>query len=211
VVGLFTANVPTVAEFSYDIGTMTATWRFEGWANADQYAIVVKDSVTDLEGNRLDGEWVNYADVYGSIDAFPSGNGAAGGNFSFIMTILPGDAHPDGVVDETDYDYYFLTYLGMTQGATFDQADFDGDGDVDWDDYGYWSANYGTDFTSVWIMADLDGDYDVDQSDLDALMDNFGMTNATWADGDLNQNGVVDEDDLDLAFAQFGLKLSVVS
>lgn len=62
----------------------------------------------------------------------------------------------------------------------------------------------------LWILADLD-DNDVDQSDIDTFGDNFGMSNATWADGDLNGDTYVDEDDLDLAFAQYGLALSVVS
>jgi hypothetical protein len=61
------------------------------------------------------------------------------------------------------------------------------------------------------MLGDLDEDFDVDQDDLEALMDNFGLTGATWEDGDLNGDTQVDEDDLDLAFAQYGLALAVVS
>ncbi len=62
--GLRTANRPALAEFSYDLGTMTATWRFTGWALADHYAISLSDAVTDVEGNRLDGEWTNPASLF---------------------------------------------------------------------------------------------------------------------------------------------------
>ena len=42
----------------------------------------------------LDGEWNNptsYSQV-GSTDAFPSGNGTAGGDFAFRFDVLPGDS-----------------------------------------------------------------------------------------------------------------------
>ena len=208
--GLYTAGVPTLAEFTYDMATMIATWRFEDVFVADQYAIMLDDAVTDIEGNRLDGEWLNHGSVYTHITEFPSGDSAAGGDFSFIMTILPGDAHPDGIVDQTDYDYWWW-YWGMSQGAQFDNADFNGDGAVDMDDFDIWTQNSGLDFTAVWIRGNLDGDYDVDQSDIDSLMDNWGMSGATWADGDLNGDGYVNQFDLDLMFAQYGVALAVVA
>jgi len=45
----------------------------------------------------LDGDW---ADGSG---AFPSGNGAAGGNFRFLVNAVPGDANRNGNVSPTDF------------------------------------------------------------------------------------------------------------
>jgi hypothetical protein len=207
-VGMYTAHAPTLAEFSYSMATMTATWRYEDPFIADQYAIMLDDAVTDIEGNRLDGEWVNNSSVYGSIAEFPSGNETAGGDFNFLMTILPGDAHPDAFVDETDLNQYLWVYWGMS-GAEFGNGDFNGDGTVNMADYDIWEQNNGLNLTSVWIRGDLDGDRDVDQADVDELMDHWNLSGATWAQGDLNGNGVVNEDDLDVMFAQFGLDLEV--
>jgi hypothetical protein len=90
-VGMQTGNVPTLAEFNYDIATMTATWRFEGWTLGDQYFISLSDAVTDIEGNRLDGEWVNPAarsTTNSAVSEFPSGDGEPGGDFNFAATLL---------------------------------------------------------------------------------------------------------------------------
>lgn len=46
-----------------------------------------------------------------------------------------------------------------------------------------------------------------DDDDLEILGDNYGLTDATWADGDLNGDSIVDDLDIDLAFAQHGIKL----
>jgi hypothetical protein len=61
VIGMTTANVPQLAE--YDSLTFTATWRLEGWALGDSYLLYLGDEITDIEGNYLDGEWVNPASL----------------------------------------------------------------------------------------------------------------------------------------------------
>jgi hypothetical protein len=213
VVGLFTGNVPTLAEFSYDVGTMTATWRFEDWASADMFVIALDDAVTDVQGNRLDGDWLNPRILYQQNGAsqFPSGDSDAGGDFNFVITLLPGDASGNGEVDSNDYWYLYNAWYYGLQNQGLEDGDCDGDGVVTQADFDIWAQNNGVVLTNVWMLADLDEDFDVDQSDLDAIVDNLGMTGATWEDGDLNGDSQVDEDDLDLAFAQYGLALAVVS
>jgi len=215
VVGLSTATLPQLAEFSYDAATNTATWRMEGWALGDQYVLSLSDAITDLEGNNLDGEWTNPASittVNSAVSTFPSGDGLSGGRFNFLITLLPGDANLDGVVNVTDFNIWDESNWGITTGNVFQEGDFNGDGTADiLDVRGALSYNWGTNLQNVWVLADLDGDNDVDADDMDLLGANLGMTGATWADGDLNGDGNVTIEDLDLAFLQFGLGLDLVA
>jgi hypothetical protein len=192
---------------------MTATWRFANWFIADQYLIRVDNAVTDIEGNHLDGEWTNPAalsTVNSAVSEFPSGDSNAGGDFNFVMTIMPGDANLNNVFTQADIDIFEDSWMAMLEDALFTDGDAGGDGWVDSADW-YFMPTLGMDLQDLWILADLDGDLDVDQSDIDTFADNFGMSNATWADGDLNGDNYVDEDDLDLAFAQLGIDLAVAS
>jgi hypothetical protein len=213
VVGLFMAGVPTLAEFAYNIGTMTATWRFESWFEADQYLISVNDAVTDIEGNRLDGEWVNPAalsTVNAAVSEFPSGDGQAGGKFNFVMTILPGDATLNNIFTSGDTDIFEESWISQLEDALFTDGDGSGDGQANSADW-YFMPNLGLNLSQLWILGDLNGDNTVDQSDVDLVMENLGMSGATWEDGDLDGDGNVDVDDLELVFAQFGLQVAVAA
>jgi hypothetical protein len=212
--GLRTANHPALADFSYDLGTMTATWRFTGWTFGDQYLISLSDAVTDVEGNALDGEWTNpmsYTTVNAAVSEFPSGDGTAGGEFNFLATLLPGDANLDGVVNTADASiiYYHWGY----QNALFSDADFNGDGTVNGADAMIWNQNSGANLQNLSLLGDLNGDWAVDQADADILYDNSStnLQNPTQAQGDLDGDGDIDIFDLDVMFAQFGLDLDVVS
>jgi hypothetical protein len=214
VVGMTTANVPTLAEFEYDALTYTATWRFEGWALGDNYLLHLTDSITDVDGNFLDGEWTNPASrttTNSLVSEFPSGDGVAGGNFVFVMTLLPGDANRDNVVNLSDW--YIISANMAPSGIQkqFTQGDFNGDGVVNGSDAQLFSTYSGTNLQTPWILADLDEDNDVDDDDFAILRTNYGMTGADWEDGDLNDDNVVDDLDLDLAFAQYGLWLNSVA
>ncbi len=214
-IGLTTANVPQLAEFSYDPMTMTATWRFESWALGDNYLISLPDSVTDVEGNLLDGEWTNPASintVNSLVSTFPSGDGTAGGHFNFVATLLPGDMDLDNIVS-LGLDVFPMLANWDQSGSSVDWTlgDFNGDQVVDQLDLDIAIAELSTNLQDVWILADLNGNFLVDVSDLNTINANIGMTGATYADGDLNGDGVVDIADVDLAFAQFGLGLSLVS
>jgi hypothetical protein len=215
VVGLQTGNIPTLAQFSYDSATKTAMWRFQGWVLGDQYLISLSDSVTDLTGNRLDGEWVNPATLSTAnvnISEFPSGNGFAGGHFNFVATLLSGDYDLDGIVNQTDYYIFDASWQsGIFEDALFTDGDGNGDGSVDSGDFAAYMSTSGLNLQALWILADLDGDFDVDQADAQVLKNNVGISNPTWANGDLNEDGAVDSLDVDLMFALYGLDLEVVS
>lgn len=213
VVGLRTANIPQRASFSYNPLTFTATWRFVGWAISDQYALVLSDQVTDADGNWLDGDWVNPATtttVNSLVSEFPSGDGSPGGIFSFVMTILPGDANLDGAVNSTDYTAYLLNLYGPPGPRVFTQADFNGDGVTNSADIDLMLASWQDSLQSILIASDIDGDFDVDADDI-AIIDDDATLTGPGLDGDVNEDWIVDVEDLDWAFAQFDLSLNVVS
>ncbi|MEX2091511.1 MAG: dockerin type I domain-containing protein, partial [Pirellulales bacterium] len=212
--GLRTANRPLLAEFSYDIGTMTATWRFTGWALGDQYLISLSDAVTDVEGNPLDGDWTNpirLSTINAAVSEFPSGDGYVGGDFNFVVTLLPGDANLDLIVNVTDYEIMDMWWWGTP--AQFVNGDFNGDGIVLMDDY-YLVEDWNLNLSGpISLLADLNGDWTVDELDADILYNNWssGLQNPTQANGDLDGDQDIDIHDLDLMFAQYGLALNVVS
>jgi hypothetical protein len=213
-VGLRTFNVPTVAEFSYDIGTMTATWRFDDLVANDHYIISLSDAVTDIEGNRLDGEWVNPVSTTTTnslVSEFPSGDGNAGGHFNFVMTLIAIDFSNDNYADNDDYSIWNMNEGQILFDAIFSDGDADGDGDVDGGDYNILITISYLDLNDLAAWADLDGDFDVDDDDLAIFDDNLGMSNPTYADGDFDGDNDVDADDLELMFAQYGLQIAVVS
>jgi hypothetical protein len=214
VVGLYTANIPTLAEFTYDIGTITATWRFENWAPADQYVLSIADAVTDVDGNLLDGEWTNPLSVTTSnsmVSEFPSGDGDAGGDFNFVVTLLPADTNRDGYVTEGDFDVIYANWQLYSELIDWTWGDVDGNHGVDWDDVDFVLEYLGTDLHEVKILADLNGDLVVDDLDADILNDHYWAANPTYLDGDLNGDGDVTAEDIDLLFAQLGLELELVS
>lgn len=215
-VGLQTLNVPTLAEFAYDPLTYSATWRFEGWALGDQYLLALSDEITDVETNRLDGEWTNPNRLYqtgtsGSyfantaISEFPSGDGTPGGWFTFLMTLLPGDANLDNVVSGLDLAILATQWAPGALDRLFNQGDFNGDGAVGPGDQAILSANFNVSLQVIWVGADLNADGVVDDDDLAIIGDNAGMTGADWEDGDLNGDGTVTLADLDRALALYNL------
>ena len=213
VVGLRTAFVPALAQFNYDSQTNTAAWQFSALPANDQFVISLPDSVTDLAGNNLDGEWINPSGTGTTnplVSEFPSGDGTAGGNFDFVVTLLAGDADLDNLI--TGLDFFIWQVNAGGSNKTFAEGDFDGDGDVDSADSSLLWSNYGASMRSISILADLDGDNDVDDDDFNVVNGNLGMmSGATYADGDLDGDEDVDQDDLDLLFAQLGTDLELVS
>ncbi len=78
---------------------------------------------------------------------FPSGNGAAGGNFTFRAVVLPSDANRDNQVNLTDQGIVSSNF-GLAGGWSI--GNFDGDATVDLDDAGRVSNNFGYIWNS-WI------------------------------------------------------------
>jgi hypothetical protein len=89
----------SIKSFSYDSASYTATWILSSPIPADKVLIALADTVTDrTSGARLDGNWTSGS----ATQAFPSGNGVAGGAFLFQFNVLPADVTRDGTVNNSD-------------------------------------------------------------------------------------------------------------
>jgi hypothetical protein len=95
-------NVPAYAitAYDYDEGSNTATWTLDRNVRNDKLLLDLNagpDGVVDGAGVPLDGDWLNGADAY------PSGDGAAGGDLRFRLNVVSGDANRDGRVNAVDW------------------------------------------------------------------------------------------------------------
>lgn len=100
-------------QFFYDPQQRQGTWTFSTpFADEERLHIDLDadgiDPVKDLDGNVLDGEWLDEFSVY------ESGNGFAGGDFEFRFNMLLGDHYATGLVDYTDY---YATYYAVGKGV----------------------------------------------------------------------------------------------
>ncbi|MAE65993.1 MAG: hypothetical protein CMJ18_17110 [Phycisphaeraceae bacterium] len=87
---------PVTASMTWDPAALTATWRFDrDLADVDGYRLTLGDAVVDLAGNALDGEWTDGVSTV-------SGDGVAGGAFTFAFNVLAGDTDGDFVVGTED-------------------------------------------------------------------------------------------------------------
>jgi hypothetical protein len=110
-------NVPSyaVTGFVYDADSRTAVWTLDQALPADHVTVALSDSVTDMAGNRLDG----------------NRDGVAGGQFKFTFNSLPGDVNADGVVNNADLGETIARNFNYVGTADFSlAADIDGDGRV---------------------------------------------------------------------------------
>jgi parallel beta-helix repeat protein len=129
-------DVP-VASFASD--GRTATWRLALPLGPQRLTLTLKSAgltgVTDQVERPLDGEWADGA------DAFPSGNGAGGGNFVLTLNVLPGDVNGTGSVLADDFSEvkkrFFKDTTDTTTGDTSYSPfhDVDGSGSILADDY----------------------------------------------------------------------------
>ncbi len=88
--GVNTANY-AISGFSYDAATKTGTWTLTNPIVNDKVNLFLDDA--NVGG--LDGEWT-------TAQAYPSGNGTAGGDFTFRLNVQRGDANQDGSVNALD-------------------------------------------------------------------------------------------------------------
>src|SRR6185436_3134419 len=79
--GINTATYP-ISGFTYDAATKTGTWTLTNPIVNDKVNLFVDDALV----GGLDGEWT-------TAQAYPSGNGTAGGDFTFRLNVLRGDAN----------------------------------------------------------------------------------------------------------------------
>jgi hypothetical protein len=131
--------------FSYDPTTFTATWTLPQVIGSDKLLLQLNasgsDPIEDRAGNLLDGEWTNPSSTaQSSSSTYPSGDGAAGGDFDFRLNVLSGDATADGFVTGADLIKLLANY--NQSGMTWRQGDFTGDGIVTGADLVKLLANY---------------------------------------------------------------------
>jgi hypothetical protein len=119
----------TFAGFSFDPATDVATWTLAAPIAADKLRLVLDDAVTDLGGLALDGDWINSTSTF-------SGNGASGGDFSYRLSVLPGDVNGSGAVTASDMAANVLAQFTELGHAQYDlRHDINADGQihfVDW-------------------------------------------------------------------------------
>lgn len=124
---------PTVTSFAYDPAAQTATWTFAAALADGRYVVQLSDTVENLDGKALDGEFFNPTKLSDTGTAFfPSGDGDAGGEFRFRFTVLVGDDNHDNIYGTTDYQNWHSTEPGMIIVSTT-ADDYDSDlsfGDV---------------------------------------------------------------------------------
>jgi hypothetical protein len=204
---------PSISSFDppETANNFTATWTYLTEFPRAQYLIKLSGDIEDLTGNALDGEWTNPGSVTttASTSVFPSGDGAAGGDFEFVITILPGDATgPSGTRDNQILigDHNTVLNNQSLTAATFEQGDFTGDGKVLIGDYNYVSNDYGKDFRNLDILADYDSDRDLDAGDETNFLSYYSSQNAS---ADLNGDGNVNTADYDAFYDLFDLDVSL--
>ena len=137
-------GMPQLLSFAYDPTTFTVTLSFDrAFSTAAVDLKIAAAGVTDAAGRALDGEYTN------GVTAGPSGNGTAGGDFSYRLFFVPGDASDTTAgggtrtVNATDAQRVrtaqngTLSAAGQVQGAYDARADLNGDGKVDGNDSDY--------------------------------------------------------------------------
>jgi PKD repeat protein len=90
-----TSYTDLIERFDYAAGSKTAIWGFGQHFATDKLLISLSDRVTNSEGFKLDGEWID-------TELVESGDGKEGGDFEFRLNVLPGDADQSGVVNGGD-------------------------------------------------------------------------------------------------------------
>ena len=197
--------------FGYDPTARVASWTYSGTLGLNQYAIYIPDGLAGTAGNVLDGEWFNPFSVTTAnpaVSEFPSGDGSAGGAFSFAFTILDGDANQSNSVDGVDQ----LIWAAHAGGAGgFAEGDFSGSGTVDYtSDYQTWSTNIGRVLQKL-IIADFNINYNVSYDDYTIWVAHWGMASgASHAQGDADGDGDVDNNDYLIWQKQYGMHLKWV-
>jgi hypothetical protein len=126
--------------FAYDPIGRRATWTLGSAVGRDKLRLVLDattaNRVTDLAGNVLDGDWTDAS----AAESFPSGDGAAGGDFRFRVNVLPGDANGSGTVDVTDLGALATNFNQNNRGPR--QGNFNGDAAVNVADLGTLATNF---------------------------------------------------------------------
>ncbi len=134
----------SVAGFTYDPTTFTATWTLAAPILTDNITITLDgDAGTGVSsagsGLALDGEFVDTVDTFDTI-----GDGAARGDFVFGFDVLAGDIDDDGSVLGGDLGALGSLYGQRIGGATYSIfADLNADGKILGEDLSVIGSRYG--------------------------------------------------------------------
>ncbi|HKD37938.1 MAG TPA: dockerin type I domain-containing protein, partial [Pirellulales bacterium] len=116
----------SAASFNYNSTTHTATWTFSALLADDKYLLSIPSSaVVNSTGQSLDGDWAT------GSSAFPSGDGAPGGDFAFRFNVLAADVDQNGVVTGVDGNAIRNRLLADTTSSNYSPLlDVNGDGAI---------------------------------------------------------------------------------
>ena len=150
---------------------LAGTTRADGLGGPDQYSAIDADAVS-LTGELqvvLDG---GFSPTAG--DAFDILTATSPITTTFEVELLPDlDAGLSWNID------YSATLLQLQVLASFLQADFDEDGDVDGDDFLAWQGGFGTASGATHSVGDADADGDVDGDDFLLWQSQFGSADGS--------------------------------
>ena len=195
IVGLNSGEEYELAFQDFDTQTNVGTWKLTSGAfGADRIWMRLNDSVVDLQGNQLDGEWLNPVGPGSTRDVLPfSGDTIAGGDFTYAFVVLPGDGNQDWFVDASDFNVWNSN--NFTINTNWETGDYNGDGVTDASDFNIWNNHQ---FTTVQLttFTDLDHDGDTDEDDVFYLFDAIFGRRAAETFDDLNGDGVVNDEDV---------------
>ncbi len=125
----------TFANFTYSSATHTAIWTLNQPIGAGKFSLDLQstgaNAVTDTAANPLDGDWTD------GVSSYPSGDGAAGGDFDFAFNVLPGDDNQDGIINAQD-----LAPISSNWSGNNIVADINGDGIVNGQDLAVIAASW---------------------------------------------------------------------
>ncbi len=189
----------------------TATWTLAAKLPSAQYLLRLDDTIADLAGNALDGEWTNPGSLNSSVttSVFPSGNGSPGGDFELVFSYMHGDVDRDLDVDDSDFSIFGGHYGGSSK--TWGQGDFTGEGLNNDNDFAIFGGAYNTavNWRDLSILGDYDDDFDLEADD---ETDFLAFYNAGNSAADLNGDGSVTVADRDAFYAlyNFGIDLEVL-
>ena len=145
-----------LTDFDYDPVNRTGTWTFDDDPNPNNAVFIsgqlefsLTQFVTDKYGNKLNGSWNNPTTLTDTgTSVFPSGTlPVTVSNFEIWVTLLPGDATRDNVVDIDDLNTVYNNWGLVTTVWTL--GEMTGDGVVNLDDRNEVSNHFGFNFT-VW-------------------------------------------------------------
>jgi hypothetical protein len=187
----------------------TGTWTLSSALPGAQYLVRLAETIEDLDGNALDGEWTNPGSILSSVTTseFPSGDHFEGGDFEFVFTYLPGDANRDLQVDLSDYN---TVNNNFGSSKSWVQGDFTGDGSVGLAEFNIVLDAMGRDWRNLAILSDYDSDFDVDGSNETTFLTYYNSQNAN---ADLDGNGSINSADYDAFYELlgFGIDLDVLT